>query len=505
MLLFNLMQKADIEAELAPHCQKQAIFQDWPKTKITGICDDTRLIGPGTIFCNTPQAHPYLASALALSSQKRAAALLLDNKQKEHLLSLLRKKEMGSKQAKVLILFCENLLEAQGKLASAFYDKPSHKMQITAITGTNGKTTIAWLLYQIWQRLGYRAAMIGTLGLCWRAGQKELHEKTGYTTPRACQLQAMLAKLVEHKIERVALEASSEGLDWGRLYGLKLHTAIFTGLSQDHLDHHKNMENYYQAKKKLFILCRQSKGRMILALQDKFGKALAKEMQDYPYLKCLEQSLEQKDLNYKGIELPDFHAWNLTLALEGADIAEEERKKILKSMIPELELPPGRFEIVHSKCSDTANSIYGIVDYAHTPDALEKVLLTARKHAKSLVCVFGCGGNRDKQKRPLMGELASRLSDMLFICDDNPRQEDSTQIIADIKKGIPKGSKVQEIQDRKQAIEQAVQWAQESPQKPAVVLVAGKGHEDYQIFKEKTVSFSDRLILQEALGKLSSD
>ena len=437
MLLSNLIEKAELKVELSPHCQKQAAFQNWSETKITAICDDTRLLGPGMLFCNTPQAQPYLASALDLAPKKKAAALLLDNKQKEQLLFLMKEAKAKSRQSEIVILFCENLLEAQGKLASAFYDKPSHKMQLMAITGTNGKTTIAWLLYQIWQRLGYRAAMIGTLGLYWQTEQKEIHEKTGYTTPRAWQLQAVLARLAKHKIERVALEASSEGLDWGRLYGLKLHTAIFTGLSQDHLDHHKNMENYYEAKKKLFILCRQSKGKMILAIQDKFGKALAQEMQDYPKLVCFSQPLEQQSLNYKNTALPDFQAWNLTLALEGANITEEERKKSLQSIISELALPPGRFEIVFGKNSDTTNSVYGIVDYAHTPDALEKVLLAARKHAKSLVCVFGCGGNRDRQKRPLMGQAASRFSDMLFICDDNPRQEESAQILEDIKKGGP--------------------------------------------------------------------
>ena len=492
------MQRAGTKLELAPDCQKDLSFQDWPQIKITGLCDDTRFLKAGMLFCNTPQAFPYFTLAL----EKMPAALLVEDTQIEEVFSLLRERK---KNVQIPILICKDLLKTQGKLASAFFGNPSQKMQIVAITGTNGKTTIAWLLYRIWQNLGYRAAMIGSLGFYWHSGEKELCEKTGYTTPRAWQLQEILSKLVEHKIERVSLEASSEGLDWGRLYALKVHTAIFTGLSQDHLDHHKNMENYYQAKKKLFVLCRESKGKMVLSLQDKYGKALAEEMRAYPKLSCLSRPKlpERIDLGYGKIQVPDFYAWNLSLALEGANLKEEEREKTLHSLVSKLSFPPGRFELVFPKNYDEENiteAVYGIVDYAHTPDALERVLLAARKNAKSLVCVFGCGGNRDAKKRPLMGKLAARLSDMLFLCDDNPRQEKASNIIKDIKKGISKGANVQELHDRKRAIQEAVQWARKAHQKPAVILIAGKGDEDYQILKNETIFFSDRLVLKKALG-----
>ena len=520
MLLFQLIRHANLSKEI----DASALPAHLINREITGICDDTRLIQKEkTIFSCTPQAQAYLELAI----EKKPALILLD----QNLIDQSYENQLQlAKKNKVPFLLCKNFLETQGKLISEFYQNPSHKLQITGITGTNGKTTIAWFIYKFWLELGYRAAMIGTLGCYWHNGKQEQHQKTGYTTPRAWQTQALLAKMLSQKIDRIAMEVSSEGLDLGRLDGIKFHTAIFTGLAHEHLDHHKSIEKYYQAKKKLFLFCSQTNGKLLISKQDKYSKRLAEEMQNYPLLEYPTQAdLKQNFYTTGLIQLPEFYASNIFFALKGANLSKKEEEHCL-SKFPEIPHPPGRFKVITASFKKEQAlpikksiekpiekpiekfDIFGlfcIVDYAHTPDSLEAVLQAIRKQAKILICVFGCGGNRDAKKRPLMGEIASRLSDIIFLCDDNPRQENSAKIRADIKKGIRnhKANFLYEIGDRKEAIKQAVAKAksllgkqpEKAEQKPVIVLVAGKGHEEYQILNDKTIPFSDSLVIETAL------
>ncbi len=498
MLLTDLLQKAQVKVTVADGQRADySKAEIWPNIEITGISDDSRLANPQHIFIATLQAMPYIS----LAYQKKAAVILIDEKDKNKL----EVRGLSASASPSLVLFCPNLLETQGKLASAFYKNPSHKIQIVAITGTNGKTSICWLLYKLWQKLGYSAGMIGTLGAHWHDGKQEFSQKTGYTTPRTWQLQQILGQMVTDKIERVAFEASSEGLDLGRLYGTRIHTAVFSGLSQDHLDYHKTLEKYFQAKKKLFNLCCQDKGHLVIATRDVFGLRLAKEMADYP-----NKSIIDKDKCAKistNPNMAEFQLWNLQLAIAAANIKEHENKTAQR-IAPTLGFPPGRFEAIGQNTQN--NSTYGIVDYAHSADALENLLIAVGRQAKFIVCVFGCGGNRDAAKRPLMGEVATRLSDIVIICDDNPRKENPDDIRYQIKAGMPKNSraqKIEDIADRKAAIHKGVYYLYHSKQKkrPAIIVVAGKGHEEYQIFANTKTFFSDRLILKEALLKMTCD
>ncbi len=463
-----------------------SLSSNWENIQITGLHDDSRLLDNGHLFIITPQSLPYLSHAI----EKKPTAVLIDRK-------TIRDGKIRSfcEKLSTPIFLCEDILKAQGELSHVFYGRPSDQIDLIGVTGTNGKTTVAWFIYKLWQSLGYRAGMIGTLGAYWGNSTKEHHNKTGYTTPRIWQTQTILAQMVKDKVERVVLEASSEGLDLGRLNGLSFHTAIFTGLGHDHLDHHKNIQSYYKAKKKLFTMCKKNDGRLIISTDDSFGKLLAEEMQEYNAIFTIHQFK-----NFNNINEPSFIAKNKNLAFEAGTFSQKE-KITAKKIIPTIPLPPGRYELFYAKGVHAKKNIYGIVDYAHTPDALERLLSSIREQTSLLACVFGCGGNRDIKKRPLMGRIASQFSDILFLCDDNPREEDPDKIRSDIKKGINKNTLVKEIGDRRKAICKAVDWGKSIAQKPVAIVVVGKGHEEYQIQKNKIIPFSDRKVLQEALDK----
>jgi UDP-N-acetylmuramoyl-L-alanyl-D-glutamate--2,6-diaminopimelate ligase len=402
-----------------------------------------------------------------------------------------------------------------GRIADRFFNWPSSHLRITGITGTNGKTTCAYLLAQCLERLGSRAGYIGTIG--W--GPVASLERPTLTTPDVVTLHRELAQLRAAGVRDVAMEVSSQALDQQRIDGVRFHTAAFTNLSRDHLDYHETMAAYGAAKARLFDA--PGLERAIINVGDAFGRECARTLAgrvpltavwigagDSGWLAERELRATQVTLDVRGVSMQldgSFGRTEVTTQLLGRFNAENalvviacllslgvslpEAARVVAECVP----PPGRMEVVAPAVLDKP---LAVVDYAHTPDALAKALEALREHCKgALWCVFGCGGDRDPGKRSEMGAIAGELADRIIVTDDNPRSEDPQAITRDIMSGI-KSSAVRIIHDRGEAIGTALEEARASD----VVLIAGKGHEDYQIYGETRRSFSDRREAQRHLG-----
>ncbi|HEY2465975.1 MAG TPA: UDP-N-acetylmuramoyl-L-alanyl-D-glutamate--2,6-diaminopimelate ligase [Steroidobacteraceae bacterium] len=400
-----------------------------------------------------------------------------------------------------------NLKGLVGRIADRFFNWPSSQLRITGITGTNGKTTCAYLLAQCLEHLGLAAAYIGTIG--W--GRPAALAEPTHTTPDAVTVHRTLAQLRSSGVREVAMEVSSHALDQSRVDGVRFHVAAFTNLTRDHLDYHGSMQEYGAAKARLFQAADLK--HLVINIGDEFGRALAREHAGGASLIAVwvgaagsgwlaDRSLHatQVRMETRGIAMEldgSFGKFTVKTQLMGRFNAEnslvvlgcllslgvslEEAAKVLAACQP----APGRMEVIKA---DAANKPTVVVDYAHTPDALAKALSAAREHcAGALWCVFGCGGDRDAGKRPVMGGIAESLADQIIVTDDNPRSEDPQAITRDILKGI-KTQSVRVIHDRGAAIAAALLEAQAID----LVLIAGKGHEDYQIYGETRRSFSDR-------------
>ena len=401
-----------------------------------------------------------------------------------------------------------------GRIADRFFNWPSSHLKITGITGTNGKTTCAFLLAQCLERLGHAAAYIGTLG--W--GRTDALLAPTHTTPDVVTLHRQLAQLRNAGVRHVAMEVSSHALDQDRIAGVRLHTAALTNLTRDHLDYHHTMAAYGAAKSKLFHVGELA--QIVLNVGDEFGRTLAlSDLQRVPVIAVWmgEQSsgwLADRTLHAtavtvarQGISMElagGFGRQHLVTRLMGRFNAENalivigcllsfgvnlaDAVQALAQCAP----VPGRMEVL-AAAGDKPTTV---VDYAHTPDALAKALSAAREHCDgALWCVFGCGGDRDPGKRPLMGAIADDLADQLIVTDDNPRNEKPQAITAAILQGVSAHT-ARVIHDRGTAIATAISEAQ--PQD--VVLIAGKGHEDYQIYGDSRRRFSDRHEALRCLG-----
>lgn len=394
-----------------------------------------------------------------------------------------------------------------GEVARRFYG--AQRLVITAVTGTNGKTTVAWLLAQAWQALGVRASYLGTLGLI--DGSRRIPSER--TTPDVISMHAMTAKLADEGTEYLICEASSHALIQGRLDGLIIETAVFTNLSAEHLDYHQTLEGYREAKWRLFE--RPELRRAIINVADETGAMFASRLQGRCVLVvgyALEGPAEfmARDIRVrpKGTEFillsPKRQAFPVQTALIGGFNVENllavtatlhatgiSMRDIAKTL-PTLTAPPGRFEVI-----SVPRQPLVVVDFAHTPKALEAVLVACRVLTKGrLLVVFGCGGERDREKRPVMGRLAATHADRVVITDDNPRHEDPTVIVREILAGISPGDeRVVVIHDRTQAIATAIAEAHTDD----VVLVAGKGHEETQIYADHAIPFSDQAVARACL------
>lgn len=371
-----------------------------------------------------------------------------------------------------------------------FFGNPSAKLKIVGVTGTNGKTTIATLLYQVFTALGYKCGLIGT------AGNIIVDEKieAKNTTPGAIELNKLLSEMVAKGCTHVFMEVSSHAMDQGRVAGISFAGGIFTNLTQDHLDYHKNFENYFQAKKKFFKMLPRN-AFVLSNIDDSYGVRMLEGIRAKKYSYGFKNQADYSDKLETSL-IGDFNAYNALAVYASAVLLGEDVgkvKEILKTVVP----PKGRFDYVKS-----GSGVVGIVDYAHTPDALENVLKTIvrmRKGSQKIISVFGCGGDRDPVKRAIMGRMGAELSDIAIFTSDNPRSEDPNKIIEQMQTGVTGElkQKVKVIPDRREAIKEAVKLSQAGD----YILLAGKGHETYQEIKGVKHHFDDTEELQKAFAE----
>ena len=385
--------------------------------------------------------------------------------------------------------------------ANIFFGKPASGLKLAGVTGTNGKTTVTYILERIFSHAGQKVGVLGTIS--YRVGREVLGE--GRTTPDPVTWFSVLSKMRDKGVQRVVAEVSSHALDQDRIWSTEFEGVIFTNLTRDHLDYHGDMESYFKAKRRLFT---EYDYRFAVVNADcPHGERLIKELGDKVIsygkrgslkIEAFETSLEGSRLvvSFEGDRLEvqtnlvgDFQAYNLAAGIAYALRAGMEPRVIVRAL-KEIHVP-GRFEVYRSE------NLAVVVDYAHTPDAIRNVLETLKKLARGrVIAVFGAGGDRDKGKRPLMGKYAEELSDLIVLTSDNPRSEDPLKIIEDILSGISEKGKVIVEPDRRRAIEIAINLARRGD----VVAILGKGHEDYQEIKGVKYPFSDSQVVRELLG-----
>ncbi|TGN18612.1 UDP-N-acetylmuramoyl-L-alanyl-D-glutamate--2,6-diaminopimelate ligase [Leptospira idonii] len=426
-----------------------------------------------------------------------------------------------------------NVLESEGyvgdihgKIASILAGSPSKRLKVVGITGTNGKTSLTFILFHIATRLGKKCGLIGTVHI------RILNEirDTGYTTPDASSLNLILKEMEERGVEYVFIEMSSHGLKLGRTSGMELQGAAFTNLTQDHLDFHPDMEDYLSSKYKIFQLLESSslKNKFgIVASDSPGGEALVEKIMEaklsspvylmgkagefnFTHVKLSltgsEFRLHKKEKNLPFIEvrrvktnlLGNFNVFNVSLAAFISFELGFPWESILEA-IENIPTVPGRFQVIPS--GDKTR--IAVIDYAHTPDALDNILRSCVEiRPKQLICIFGCGGDRDRTKRPLMAKLAEEHSDYVIITSDNPRTEDPGSIIDQIEAGFSRGFKRYEtILDRREAIQRGIELLE----KDGILVVAGKGHETYQIIGKEKTHFVDYEEVEKAFQKIESD
>ncbi len=460
--------------------------------EITGVESDSRKVEDGFLFVavrgTAVDGHDYIDAAIA----KGAVAVVCE--------------EISDKAAaekNVCFVCVKDSAEALGKVVSAWYGNPSSKLTLVGVTGTNGKTTIATLLYEMFRRMGHKVGLISTV--CNYVDGEAI--PTEHTTPDPITLHSLMARMVDAGCEYAFMEVSSHAIDQRRISGLSFNGGIFTNLTRDHLDYHKTVENYLKAKKKFFddlpadafaLTNADDKSGMVM-LQNTAAKKLTYSLRTLADFKgnILESHFDGTEMVINGREVTTlfvgrFNAYNL-LAVYGAAVSLGKDPEEILVVLSALHSVSGRFETIQSPLGYTA-----IVDYAHTPDALTNVLngihdvLLGRGR---IITVVGAGGNRDKGKRPLMAKEAAKLSDQVILTSDNPRFEDPVEIIRDMAAGLNPSDKKHTlcITDRAQAIKTAAMLAR----KGDVILVAGKGHEDYQEVKGVKHHFDDREKLRE--------
>jgi UDP-N-acetylmuramoyl-L-alanyl-D-glutamate--2,6-diaminopimelate ligase len=460
--------------------------------EINKIQYDSRKLSQNDLFVciegyNT-DGHNYIKSAL-----KSGAVAVICTKVPEDLpeCTVIKVKE----SRKVLALIAAN-----------YYEHPEKKLKLIGITGTNGKTTSSYMIKKILESCGEKVGLIGTIANY--IGDEKL--ESSRTTPESLELFQLFNQMIEKGVTYCVMEVSSHSLYLNRVYGIQFNEGIFTNLTQDHLDFHKSFENYYNAK---LILFKNSKNA-IINMDDKYGNKVYDDLESNKITYGINENVDLKAKNIKlhsrGIEFDMYYLdeyvhinlnipgrYNIYNALgsAGACLLEGFTMEQVKIGLEALKAVPGRCEAVES---DMNLDFDIIIDYAHTPDALENILETAREFTENrLISVFGCGGDRDGSKRHIMGEVATRMSDVAIVTSDNPRSEEPRKIIEDILKGIEKDNYIT-IENRKEAIKKAISIAK----KGDVIVIAGKGHEDYQVLKEGKIHFDEREIVAEILKEL---
>jgi UDP-N-acetylmuramoyl-L-alanyl-D-glutamate--2,6-diaminopimelate ligase len=474
--------------------------------EVGSISCDSRRTGPGTLFIGLPGTQvdggAFWRQALAAGAPAALisqAAALVD----------------PPAAADPVLVLRDPLARWAGQLAAAFWGQPSQRLALIGVTGTNGKTTTTHLIEHLAAASGRPSALFGTLVNRWPG-----HSVTAqHTTAFADLLQAQLAQAVEAGARIAAMEVSSHALDQQRVAGCRFAGAVFTNLTQDHLDYHPSMEAYFEAKAQLFAEPLLA-GGAVVNIDDGWGRQLADRLKLGLGERCWRSSLHDSsaELTIRDLEMgaagvrgrlvspagegvfesPLVGRFNLMNLLQsvGVLLQQELPLELLLRGLASFRGVPGRMERVMVGDGNGAPAV--LVDYAHTPDGLENALAACRPFTGGrLICVFGCGGDRDRTKRPLMGAIAARLADQVVVTSDNPRTEDPQQILDDVLAGIPEGTSLQVQADRAAAIATTVAEADPGD----LVLIAGKGHEDYQILGTTKVHFDDREEAEKALRR----
>jgi UDP-N-acetylmuramoyl-L-alanyl-D-glutamate--2,6-diaminopimelate ligase len=459
---------------------------------ISGIEFDSRKVKKDSLFVAVRgyknDGHDFISSAIASGASAIICELIPENYDKN-----------------VGWIKTDDSAKALGLAASNFFGNPSHSLKLVGVTGTNGKTTIATLLYRMFTRLGYKCGLFSTV--CNYINEKEL--EATHTTPDPIQLNMLLALMVEEGCDFAFMEVSSHSADQKRIAGLKFAGGIFTNLTHDHLDYHKTFDNYLAAKKSFFDSLPLDSFALV-NVDDRNGRVMLQNCKAQHYTfsvrgmadyRCniIEQSFEGMGLKIQGDEvwtrfIGDFNASNLLAVYAASELLGASKKEIL-TVLSDLHSVSGRLEVIKSPAG-----ISGIVDYAHTPDALLNVIETInkiREGSVQLITVVGAGGDRDRTKRPEMAAISAQGSTKVILTSDNPRSEDPDKIIDEMEAGITPDlkRKILRISDRHEAIRTAVMLANTGD----VILIAGKGHETYQEIKGVKNHFDDREELKNAL------
>ncbi len=474
---------------------------------VSDVTDDSRRVKPGSVFVAVKgyqvDGHAYLPQALSAG----ASAVVIQ--------------EPWSKgPAAVPVVRVRDSRRALGLLASRLHDDPSARLRVIGVTGTNGKTTVTYLCKGVLEAAGRRVGLIGTVG--YQIGSQQV--AAAHTTPGAVELQGLLARMVADGLDCAVMEASSHALALDRTAGCEFDTAVFTNLTQDHLDFHTDMEDYFRAKVRLFTgLAAQGvktgPKRAIVNMDDPRGARVcsATAVPVWTYSVKQESDIQARDvrLSIAGTTFTaatpagrfqvesrlvgEHNVYNLLAAI-GVGLQEGLSPDTIRQGLLAMTTIPGRFERV-----EAGQDFSVIVDYAHTEDALARLLAAARAlRTGRIITVFGCGGDRDRGKRPKMGRVAAEQSDVVILTSDNPRTEDPMAILREVEAGVragldPARVRYQMIPDRRQAIEAAIREARRGD----MVLIAGKGHEDYQILGRTRIHFDDREVAREVLKQVA--
>ena len=435
-------------------------------TRVSSVSLNSKIIEPRTLF-------------VALEGNVIDGHLFIDEVIENGATAIVYEKDPKDFKNGVTYIKVEDTHNAVGIVSDNFYNNPSRKMKLVGVTGTNGKTTTVTLLHQLFRDLGYKTGMIGTV-------VNKINDKSyesSRTTPDPVTLNELLAEMIDNGCEYCFMEVSSHSVCEKRIAGLSFVGGIFTNLTLDHLDYHKTFDNYCEAKKGFFDVL-PSTGFAIANIDDEKGEFMLSTTKARPYTLSLKKSADFKErLTTKLIG--EFNIYNVLGVYAAAILLGQDKEKV-KEIIKTLEPVPGRFQYIKSN-----SGVTGIVDYAHTPDALENVLKTANdmKGKGKVIAVVGCGGDRDKSKRPIMAKIGYDMSDTLILTSDNPRTEKPEDILNDMQKGLPLEGidKVEIIIDRHTAIQKACSLAKLGD----LILIAGKGHENYQEVNGVKTHFDD--------------
>lgn len=471
---------------------------------IQDITADSRAVKPNSLFIAldgaTVDGHNYIDKAVDAG----AVAVIVS--------------KPVTVPADVCVITVDDTRQAMMVCVPYFFDYPANRMRMVGVTGTNGKTTTTHMIRHILKAQGHKVGVIGTVHIMIGDTSYPIHN----TTPDVVDLQHILHQMVQENVEYCVMEVSSHALALGRVSGVEFDTAVFTNLTQDHLDFHKTFENYLAAKCKLFEQVsapnqvKDNKGAVI-NIDDSYGYRVMEKTTapTITYSTLGKGTLNASDVhmstknsqytvNYKGESYPIsmnttglFNVYN-TLAAIGACLQEGISMEAIDTALKTFSSVPGRFELI-----EEGQDFAVVVDYAHTPDGLQNILETAKAIKENrIIIVFGCGGDRDATKRPIMGRIAAEYGDKIYVTSDNPRTEDPVQIVKDVEVGVKEalreGTSYEVIVDRREAINHAIHDAKAGD----IVIIAGKGHENYQILKNETIHFDDREEARKALKEI---